>query len=234
MTTNTFAAQANTDPQAPTAAQEGAAPTQAQGTDQQPALVVGERAFASLEDVKTKIVNADTHISTIEAENAQLRAAKEALEEELRAAKSLDDALKAKDNARESSGLTEDQIRNIAKETLSATQQEEQRNANRTGCLSAAEEAYGKDFIKNIAEEASKLDMQMTDVDKMAESNPALFRKLFIPKGAPKAVPSSFNSDVNTTGFQENPAPAEEKTVLNMTSRERARALERKLQQLQS
>lgn len=229
MTTNTFSGQANTDPQGNPEAQASAAPTEGTGADQQPALIVGERAFASMEDVKTKITNADSHISTIEAENAKLRAAKEALEAELKEAKSLEDALNRTNSSKEGQTLTAEEIRNIAKETLSETQQQTLRDTNRIDCLSKAEEVYGKDFIQTIAEEAKGLNMTMEEVDSMAEKNPALFKRTFIKSEPPKKNPASFDSNVNTANFQYDPAPQEEKRVLDMTSKERAAALQRKL-----
>ncbi len=229
---STFAAQADTDPQATAAAPEGVASNQDQSSDQNVALIVGERAFTTMEDVKTKIVNADQHINDIEAENATLRTQLDEANVKLETSTSLDEVLKSKEDNKDV-GLTPDQIKELVGGEVTNISKANTRDANRAQCLGKAEESYGKDFIVKMQEVATSVGMNMEEVDKMAESNPKLFARTFLPNEPSKEAPAhSHTSTIRTSNFQDTPRDSDIKPVLSLTSKERTAQLLRQLEPL--
>lgn len=221
MTQATSFADQATDPQAETVAQESVAQNQEPTSDQSAALIVGERAFTTMEDVKTKIVNADRHIGDIEAENATLRAQLEEANTKVATAESLEEVLNHRESNKDS-GLTQDQIESLVSNKISMTRQQEASEANRAQCIANAEGAYGEDFIVKMQSIATDLGLAMEDVDKMAESNPRLFDKTFLPTTPIQHTQASAHtSDVRTSNFQDAPKGPEIKPVLSLSSKER-------------
>ena len=215
MTTQSFAERAN-DPQASTEAAEPAPSTP--NTGDQPFLVVGDRAFATPDDAKTKISNQDTHISTIESENAQLREELNKAIEELKAAKTLDEALQGSNKKT----LTLEQIEEASNTVYQRNKQNEKRLENRRACNIAAEKSYGENFIDNIISTAKELNMEMSAVDNLAETQPEVFKRLFIKEATTSTPPpSSHTSEINTATLQETPSSDDVKPVLSLTSKQR-------------
>ena len=165
MPSNTFAAQATTDPQAEPVAQVSATPEPVTPTDQSVALIVGDRAFATMDDVKTKIVNQDAHVNVIETENATMRAELEAVKAELATATSLEEVLQRKDT--QETSLSQDDISKLVRDQVGNLNAEEATNANREGCIASAQSAYGEDFIVKMQDIAKDLGLTMDDVDVM-------------------------------------------------------------------
>lgn len=224
-----------TDPSA-TAAQESAAPNQASNADQQTFLVVGERAFASPDDVKSKIEHADQHISTIESENAQLKAELEAAQEQLNKSTSLEEVLHKLDENKDESGLTLDQVKELVSNEITTTKQADVQQSNLKTCIGAAEKAYGEGFIEKMTEMAGNLGLSMEEVDGMAASNPKLFAKTFLPTGNTPTPIQSHTSTVRTQNYNESNHGFEVKAPLSMsTGKERTQhflaALEAKVNQ---
>lgn len=231
MPNDTFAAQA-TDPQATAAAPEGAAPKQEPTSDQNVALIIGERAFATMDDVKTKIVNADQHINDIESENATLRSQLDEANTKLQTATSLDEVLKSKEDNKDD-GLTQDQIKELVGEQVSTLRTEDTVNNNRVSCIGKAKEAYGEDFIVKMQGMAGDLGLTMDDVDRMAGDNPRLFSRTFLPTSQPKEAPAhSHTSTMRTSNFQETPKGDDIKPVLSLSSKERTAQYMRQLEAL--
>jgi hypothetical protein len=184
MPSSTFAAQA-TDPQATAASAVSAAPETVATPDQGVALIVGERAFATMDDVKTKIVNQDSHITDIEAENAQLRVQLEEANTKVATATSLDEVLTHKEENKDG-GFSQSQLESLVSEQVGNLRADELINANRTGCIAQAEAAYGENMIAKMQAVATDLGLTMEDVDSMAGSNPKLFAKTFLPTAPTK------------------------------------------------
>ena len=236
MTDKTSFAEA-TDPKAE-AAQESAAPTQEPQADQQVALVVGERAFATMDDVKKKISHADEHIGTLEGENQKLKEQLEEAMSKLQESKSLDEVLQKVEEAKQGSaqGLTPEQIEELVSNKITTTKQADQHQSNLKECISAAEQAYGDGFIEKMTAMANDLGLAMTDVDKMAAENPKLFAKTFLPNGSKSAPAHAHQSSVRTSIYDEAPRGFEVKAPLSMNAKERTNhfieAVEAKLKQI--
>ena len=126
---STFAAQATPDPQAEPVGQVSPTPEPITPADQPVALIVGDRAFTTMDDVKTKIANADAHIGNIETENASMRAELDAVKAELATATSLDEVLARK----EAQGTVPntDELSTLVREQFSNLKTEEATNMNR-------------------------------------------------------------------------------------------------------
>lgn len=230
--TTTFAAQANIDPQADPVAQGSVTPKAEPQADPQVALIVGERAFATMDDVKTKIVNADAHITNIESENATMRAELDAVKAELATATSLDQVLHSKDT-RETS-LSQDNLSTLVREQVGSLKAEELSNSNRESCITKAQSVYGDDFIVKMQTMATELGLTMDDVDSMAGTNPRLFTKTFLPSTPlVKPLASHHASTIRTSSLQDTPVSIEYKPVLSLTSKERTAQFVRQLEALQ-
>lgn len=88
------------------------APEQTQETNPEPQgstfeLKVGDRTYTSPEDVEKKIVNADSHISKVEAEAAELRQKLEETQKELEKQKALEEALASRGESEEATTESE-------------------------------------------------------------------------------------------------------------------------------
>ena len=232
MPSNTFAAQATIDPQAEPVAQVSATPESVPPADPQVALIVGDRAFATMDDVKTKITNADAHIGNIETENASMRAELDAVKAELATATSLEQVLASKET-NQGTTLTREEIQSLVSDSVGTIDSTKLSNANREGCIAAAETAYGQDYIVKMDAMAKDLGLTMVEVDEMAGSNPKLFSKTFLPTATPVAMPtSSHASTIRTPNLQTTPVESGYKPVLSLTSKERTAQLIKQLEEL--
>lgn len=161
-------------------------------------LIVGDRAFKTQDDVVTKIASADQHIGTIEEENAKLRerlAELERAKEEAVASSATAAEILAKLDAQKSTGNTGEQepVSKADLEALkaqavtdamaafTARQDAAKYESNLDACMDAAKAAYGDSMAKSVSDVAASLKMSMADVDKMAQAQPDVFRRLFLP-----------------------------------------------------
>lgn len=228
MTQSTFADTPNTDPQTATSeAQASATPNQEPQADQSVALVVGERAYRTMDDVVNKITNADEHISNIESENQAMRERIEELKAQVERGNTVDDLLQAKESA---NALTPEQVAEISRQEALSLREQDTRNTNLSECMDKAQELYGEEFKTEINKTASELGLTIEQVDKMAGDNPALFARTFLPAKPRVAPAESHRSSIRTNNFQEAP-PAPEKNIFDMTSKERAAYTLAKLEQ---
>ena len=220
--TQTFADTANTDPQATSEPQDSGtqAPTQ---PDQGVALIVGERAFKTMDDVKTKIENADSHIGNIESENADLRTQIESLQEQLNKIETMKDLLD-----KGNSDTPNVDVAELVRKEVNTLRQEDTRESNISNCMKQAKEAYGENFIESISKTAEELGMSIDGVDKMAAESPKLFAKTFLPENKP-ATGMAHKGTINTIGLQEAPE-APKKDILSMSSKERTEYLVQQLE----
>ena len=220
--TQSFAEQATQDPQGQTEAQASATPDIQQPSDQDVALIVGERAFKTMDDVKNKISNADEHIARIEQENKEFRERLAEYEKKLETSSTVEDLLKNQN--KESNGLDESKLDELLDTKLSMREQMLAKEANRKACMEESASAYGKDYIASIAEKAASLGMDMTMVDALAETSPSGFKELFLPKEPASSKGTSHSSTIRTSHLQETP-PAPQKGIFDMTSKERTNNL---------
>jgi len=186
---------------------------------------VGEREF-NVESATTKIEASDSHINTIEQENADIKARLAAAEEQLTNATKLDDALaqlKANQTQEtqniqatpETTGVSEEQIGAIATKQIEdylAAQQAEQRQQSlkaledttylETG--KALEKIYGDKTNEAMASKAADLGITLNELYGMAK-NPATAKILI--ESMVGVVPSSQSApsgSLNTTGSYHN------------------------------
>ena len=222
------------DPKAD-AGQESPAPTPEQQADQQVALVVGERAFTTMDDVKKKIVHADEHIGTLEGENQRLKEQLEDAMSRLEESTSIKDVLNKMEGGKDES-LSLEKIKELVSTEITSTKQVEQQQNNVSQCLSAAEQAYGEGFGEKVAAIAKDLGIATAEIDRMAAESPKLFAKTFLPNGSITAPASSHSGSVRTSIYDEKPAQFEVKAPLSMNAKERTQhfiqAVEAKLKQL--
>lgn len=214
MTEESFAGKA-TDPQATPEAQESATNTVQPSDQEAVALVVGERAFRTMDDVRNKITNQDEFIEQLKAENAQLREFQESVKE----VESVKDVLTSK----ETKGLTPEEVDALLESKLGAREQEAAQKANLSQSFQAAKDAYGDDFVSIVQKQAEELGLSGQQIDEMAGSNPKLFARTFLQKAEAKKPQSTFNSSVRTSNFQAEPE-APRVDLLNMTSKQRVAA----------
>lgn len=170
-------------------------------------LKVGDRVFKAEEEVVTKIVNQDEHISRIEQENAELR-------ERLEAAAELE-ALKRKSNESSaqagSTEISKDEIREIVSSLVQETEAQRQARLNLLACNDKSVEVFGSEEAAKaaVAKRAAELGLSATDIKDMAETKPALYMSTFLGKENTKETRSTDTGsgnvqtgNVNTQAFE--------------------------------
>lgn len=164
-------------------------------------IKVGERTFNTLEEFTKSWENAQSHILTIEGENA---AQKEAL---LRA-KGVEDVLASiqsntavqttqteKTEAVTKDNLTKEDLENI----LNQRELDKTATANVNAAMTLAEKALGKEYIDKLDAKASELGINTTAAIALAKTSPEAFAKLFLPSDTKVNIDSS--GDINHTAI---------------------------------
>lgn len=202
-------------------------------------LIVGERAFATKEDVTKNITNAQSHIKTIETENAQLREKTQNLTQEVERLKLAVEGMQQGGKETSTAGK-DDQTGNLSKEelvtavvqqvrsTMTSEQRETVRTNNINTVFAEAKTAYGDKVYEKVGAKATELHMTPKDVDEMAMNNPAVFRQLFLPTNGTQQSHQSGGS-VNTASLN---GDDKQKTPFNVTkhsSKEIADEVQRRL-----
>lgn len=162
-------------------------------------LELGERKFNNKEDVITKITNQDSHIKTVEEENAALR---DQLKELSENKETNDDVIKELERMKQEiteGSLTTDKVKDLVNESLTTSKQEELKVSNHKQCENALREAYGDNYITKLAEQAASLDISLDEADDLARKNPKVFLRTFVVDKTP-----SFSSSNNTQMSQGN------------------------------
>ena len=206
-------------------------------------LVVGERAFKDQESVVMHIDSAQTHIKTLESENAGFKEKQQAmldrmqeLEDKLAESSKIDEVLKqvsengnptkvTEPTAPTSNSLSAEDINNAVDARLTAMERQRAQKANVDVCLAKAKEAFGDSMDSEIAKAAEALDMTVAEAAKLAGERPVAFMKLYLPK-----VDSSFATptvgDRSTRSVTDNAPPAEmPKSVMGASTTARDGAL---------
>ena len=206
-------------------------------------LIVGERAFATKDDVSRNITAAQTHIKTLEQENAKYRDDVKSLSEEVTRLKTALEGMQ-QGTTSQTSGK-ENQTGALSKEelvtavvqqvrhTMTAEEREVQRKTNINTVFSEAVTAYGdKDkMISKVAYAAKELHMSMADVDELAKNNPRVFRQLFIPQKQSNQSAQPTDGDVNTSTLNGKTDQTQPFNVTKHTSKEIAAEVARRLAQ---
>lgn len=205
------------DTQAP---DQSAAPTMDPAKNTQPAdqqtqvFQIGDRSYNNAE-VVNKIQNADSHIATLESENAANKALIAELQSKAESSSKVDDLLEklsqGKKEEQTAPASTPDlNVKDIVAQVKSEFTEESnaiKQSANMTKSMAAAEEKLGEGYAKLVMSKASELGMSGSEVDSMAKKNPSAFAKLFLDietKHAPGVNESTVNTLVHQGNKEEN------------------------------
>lgn len=201
--------------------------------DQNEALaVVGDRTFKTQDDLAKYVNNASSHISTLEAENAELRKKVEEAAKLDELMQKLDSRVPEKTQQTESTEQTSqfsmDDVVSKAVNQVSALQQQEAAKAMRqqrlSDAMSKAKEAYGDSFVSEVQKIAT--DNGISDIDEFVVSHPKLFDSIFISVAKKNPDTSSAGSGVRTDGFNASGDQQESVPLYKLrTTKERHREL---------
>lgn len=161
----------------------------------QPLFSVGERNYDA-ESAKTKIINADQHINTIETENATLKQQLAEAQAQLDQSVKLEEALaKLKEQPVQTPATPTaqpepvdvealkqqilQQAQDSAIQSINQVRAQEIATANETESMKAAQRLYGSEFETKLREKGAELGMNDEAIRGMAKSNPVLFKKAF-------------------------------------------------------
>lgn len=202
-------------------------PTQEQQpTVQEDWLVVGERKFDKDAAAK-KIEHADTHISKLEQELAELRS-------KLEQDQARQEAQKAMFPEKQEQEAVTPQVQNttetkaevdeallLSKVTQILTQRETESNKQKNiqDAVQAAQSVYGESYQSKLEALGSELGMSKDDIKDLAATKPQAFKRLFGLNQQPKQQPA-FNSSVVSQRIDtsDDPLKSTAKLVLSSTS----------------
>lgn len=202
--------------------------TSAATNGDEPLLKVGDRVFKTKEDLAKYVENAQSHIERIQSENAQYRKQVEDYSKiqqriDEMAAKLNTASYKGDDadndpsrGAQTDKALGLDEVRKVVGDVLSEAEQQRQLRAQQEAIQNRlaeakqlAESVHGAGFkerMKEIAKEKG-----VTSIDRLAESEPELFKEIFIKPYAKKVnVPhgrAASTSVPNLPASHGQPAP---------------------------
>ncbi len=210
-------------------------------------IVVGGKIYKP-EAAAKKIEHADTHIQTLEQENADKDAATlklleriEALEKNRNHADALDRLVEQQSVAQPIvmpepapiQEISKEELIQAAVDTIEGKRVQEQQEANKVACIADAQAAYGTDFGTKIDEMAAKAGITTDQAVAMAENQPLIFRKVFIPEGTASTKPdttrSSTMSNIGQGGIA---APVGYKSVMKMNAKDRLAEINRRMNAL--
>jgi hypothetical protein len=168
---------------------------------------VGDRKFKTQEDLAKFVNSSQSHISTLEQENAELR--KRAEE-----ASKIDSLIERLDNAgsstntenrttEETSQLSMDEVVEQALSKLSTMQEQNQQQAvakqRLDEAMTKAKEVYGEGYVSKVQQIASDNGISSSEIDQFAIKHPQAFDKLFFSGAKPNVnTASSSQSSVRS------------------------------------
>ena len=167
-------------------------------------LEVGDRKFSSKDEVVTKISNQDSHLKTVESENATLRDEVALLKANKEENTSITDELERMKQELSDKGLTPEQVQTLVSDTIATSKQSDLTQSNHTECTNDLIKAYGPEYINELSKKAAELGMSLDEADSMASTNPVLFRNTFIGSKQVAGLPNTLRSQgVNTAAYRE-------------------------------
>lgn len=201
--------------------------------DDQAFLTVGDRTFATPEDVTKKIENADSFIEKLKAENAEKDARTEKLLDKVtelldqkESSSKVDDLLEQlnrTEQATPDSTVNSEQIVETVLSELTAKEQAALQDRNLESAMSKAKEKFGDTYINTVRAKAEELGLTLEDVDQIAKTQPKLFDSTFI--GATTKGSQIPGATVVSGALDTAPAQETTKPFLKMSSRDRAKAI---------
>lgn len=172
----------------------------------------GTPKYSTVADALSSIPHAQTHIATIEGENASL---KEQLAKAQAAKELLEKA--AGDNANQPTSLTPEEVAEITQRTMTA-QEEAKREAANVGAVNAKfSELYGEKAATEMKKLAKDSDMSIAEIRALAARSPAAVYRL-AGITSPSATPPPSRTPGVGVGDNFQPAPKQPepgKSVMN-------------------
>ena len=172
---------------------------------------IGERSYDA-EAAQKKILNADNHISTIEAENAQLKKQLQEAQLESTVQQKIEEAM-SRQGAPTPEAATVEQTAPTAinedelyQKFRNRMEQESQVNAQKTNVQKAQELAknhYGDSWEQELLKKGQELGLDAAGVESLAKMSPQLFERTF-------GLQAKESSPAPTGSAQGYQAPAEE------------------------
>lgn len=214
-----------------------------QSDNSQPFLVIGERAFATPDDVQKKISSADAHIEKIEAENKAYRERQEALEKAANdnlSARELLEGIKSATSQpapSETPSISPEEVAakaiqiatNQVQENLKSDALKKAEEANLNEALTAAKEYFGDDYIDKVNDLGKEHGLDGKAINNLAKQSPKAFANLFLPKTEQSKGPS--DGDYNSAAFHQQ-SKTESTSFMKLTTvKDRAAEVQRRIQE---
>lgn len=209
-------------------------------------VVVGGKIYQP-EAAAKKIEHADTHIQTLEQENAAKDAVTlklleriEALEKTRNHTDALDKLVAAQSAVAPAAPeqpptqeVSKEELVQAAVDTMKGEQVAQQQEANLNACIAKAQEAFGPEYGLKVDAAGAKHGMTLDQVMEMARNQPSVFNALFIPDGTPSGKPDTTKSStIGGLGQDGFAPPAARKSYLRMSAKERNAEIQRRLSAL--
>jgi hypothetical protein len=207
-----------------------------------PFFQVGDRSFKTREDLEHHIQSAQNHIKKLESDFENATKLISTQDQALSTSSRIEDLLNAVAN-KQSTSSTAEETPKFSKEDviaealqsfeqrqveLSKRQQEEQNYSIVAQTLTAA---YGNKTNEVVQKVAGENGMTYQEAEEYARRYPKAFLKMFDTKNISDARPNF--SSVNTNTFANTPSERPKKSIMQMTVRERAAEVQRRLAELQ-
>lgn len=173
---------------------------------------IGERSY-DVEAAQKKILNADTHISTIEAENAQLKAQLQQAQLDVTVSKKIDEAMSRQgaptpeaatvEQTAPTGQVNEDELYQKFRQRMAQESQAESQKSNVQKAMELAQNTYGNSWESDLIAKGQELGLDAQGIESLAKMSPKLFESTF----GLQAKASSPAPQGTQQGYQ---APAEE------------------------
>jgi len=207
-------------------------------------IVVDGKRYQAAAAVK-KIEHADTHIKTLEMENAakdevalKLLNRIEALERGQTHTDALDKLIAAapvvapvvQPEPAPIQAISTDELVSATYDKIKSEQLAVQQELNLNNCIAQAQAAFGDQFGTKVDAAGTEHGMNYDQVMEMARNQPTVFRKLFIPEGTPNGKPDTTRSTVSgLLGQSQIAAPQKHVRFTKMSSKDRALEINRRM-----
>lgn len=187
----------------------------------------GVPKYTSPEEALKGAAHAQTHISTLEQENARLKEEREKMEEMInnmntKQPEPTPAPTSAVATSADTAPVDIDSLFEQFTERLTAKQRAEQEASNQKQVLESAQKAFGDKTEAVLRSKASELGMTTDELLNLAATKPKAFNTLVGLSGKPTQTSSFTTSSVNTTALPQNQNTQEYKNPL-LTGRSKDR-----------
>lgn len=203
-----------------------------QSTVQEDWLVIGDRKYDK-DAAVTKITHADSHISKLEQELAELRREKELLSAQQEARQAMSqlqtqsNPTPAVQNTTETGKDDGNDLESRVEQILRQRESQTVKQTNLNQSTEAAKAVYGEAYQAKLEELGKGLGMSKADIVELASSKPQAFKHLFgLNTNAPAPKPSATSTVTMPSSSNDDPFKSVAKTVLSSSSaKERTSAI---------